>query len=115
MVMSGTNFSNNGVRNWVMQRASAIINAILAIFLIAYLICHPQLSYQQWHHLFTNPWMQILFVLALLSIVVHAWIGIWRVTTDYITCPMLRISSQLAIIIALWGCFIWGIKIVWSM
>ena len=40
-------------------------------------------------------------LLALFSILIHAWIGMWQVLTDYVKPLALRLVLQLAIVVAL--------------
>lgn len=115
MVNGVMSLTNNGLRDWLVQRVSAVIIGFYAIFLLLFFFFHPQLSYEQWIELFSNAWMRIISAIVLVSVFLHAWIGVWRVTGDYITNTCIRISSQLLIILMLFGFFVWGIEILWSI
>jgi succinate dehydrogenase / fumarate reductase membrane anchor subunit len=65
--------------------------------------------------------MKILSLLAVLSLVAHAWIGMWQVFTDYVTTRQmgpsasgLRLVLTSAVIIAVFVYAIWGIQIFWA-
>lgn len=103
-----------GVQDWLVQRISALILAGYLFFLLAYCLAHRGLSFEQWHHLFTLPSMRIITSFVILSLVWHAWIGMWTVITDYLKCSVVRFSAQIIIIFVLLGCLIWGLRIVWS-
>lgn len=75
---------------------------------------HPQLSFVQWHTLFSNNLFRIASLIALLALSLHAWIGIWTVTTDYMKCTALRLSVQMLVVLWLLSQFIWGLMILWG-
>ncbi|GAM73170.1 succinate dehydrogenase hydrophobic membrane anchor protein [Vibrio ishigakensis] len=53
-------------------------------------------------------------MVALASILIHAWIGLWQVLTDYIKPTLLRGSLQFALIAVLFGYFFSGLFILWG-
>ena len=85
MVTNVTNFSRSGLYDWMAQRVSAVVLAVYFLFLIGYLIVNPDLEFEQWHALFSATWMRIFSLLALVSLAVHAWVGMWTISTDYLT------------------------------
>lgn len=112
MVTNVTSLTGNGLKDWLIQRMTAVYLAVYTIFLVVYLLMHPQLQYAQWHYLFANTVFQIATVLALFTLSLHAWIGIWTVTTDYMKCTVLRVSIQMLVALWLFSQFIWGLMIV---
>jgi len=52
--------------------------------------------------------------LALWLLVLHAWIGIWTVTTDYLRQMGLRVTVQVLVALFLISQFIWGLMIIWG-
>lgn len=115
MVKSVLGVNHQGLRDWVIQRISAIFMAIYSIGLISYLICHPGLSFAEWHSLFAHQWMKIITLIFILAIMWHAWIGIWTIFTDYVKPYILRGILNLLVIFMLVACFIWGVLILWSV
>jgi len=113
MVKNITALSSTGLRDWLIQRVSAVILACYTIFLVIYFLIHPNLNYQTWHALYANWWMKTATVITLLSLLFHAWIGIWTVLTDYIKCAIGRGTLQVLVIIALIGFFIWGLEVIY--
>ncbi len=109
-----TSFTGNGLRDWLIQRVSAIILVAYTLFLFGFIFIHPHLTYDVWLDLFQNLFVKIFTVLALLSIYSHAWIGIWTVLTDYIKSTWLRGLLEVLVIIALIGYFVWGVAILWE-
>ncbi len=115
MVGNVTSYSSNGLRDWLVQRATAVILAIYSIFIIDYLIVHPHLVYADWQQLFAHTWMKVATLLALLSVLLHALIGLWTVLTDYVKPAKLRMFILILVILTLMSCLLWGIIILWSV
>ena len=114
MVTNITSLTGNGLKDWLIQRVTAIYFAIYTVFLFAFLLMHPQLQYSEWAALF-NCWIfQIASVCALLMLSLHAWIGIWTVTTDYLSNTAIRVIVQMLVFFLLLAQFIWGLMIVWG-
>lgn len=115
MVKSVLAFGQNGLSDWLWQRISAVILALYAGFLFLYIFCHPNLDVATWQALFHHTGMRIFTLLALLSLIIHSWVGIWTVLTDYIKWFGLRLFLQIVIVIALVVYLFWGIQILWSV
>ncbi|WP_137885495.1 succinate dehydrogenase, hydrophobic membrane anchor protein [Pseudomonas sp. 2FE] len=122
MVTNVTNFSRSGLYDWMAQRVSAVVLAAYFLFLIGYLVVHPGLDYSVWHGLLSQSWMRIFSLLALVALGVHAWVGMWTISTDYLT-PMalgkwatgVRFLFQAACGIAMFAFFVWGVQILWGI
>lgn len=54
-------------------------------------------------------------LLALFSILIHAWIGMWQVLTDYVKPLALCLMLQLVIVVALVVYVIYGFVVVWGV
>ncbi len=115
MVKSVLAFGQNGVSDWLWQRISAVILAFYVSFLFIYVLCHPGLDFVTWQALYHHTAMRIFTLLALLSLLIHSWIGIWTVLTDYIKSFSLRLLLQIAVVLALVIYLFWGIQILWSV
>jgi len=115
MVETATSLGRSGLQDWLIQRATALILAAYTAFLLGYLIMHPSLQYETWRALFFFQPMRYVSLLAVLSLMAHAWIGIWTVSTDYVKPVTIRFFLQAMILIALLGLLLWGIQIIWSI
>lgn len=116
-----TSFSRSGVSDWLLQRVSAVILAAYTLFMVGYFWTHPDLDYQQWTALHSGFCMKVFNIFTVLSIVVHAWIGMWTVLTDYVTvrlmgskATILRIILQLGMIAVVLVYVLWAVKIFWG-
>ncbi len=112
---SATIFSTPGLQDWMLQRISALILGLYSLFLLGYLLMHHPLHYHTWHALFLHEWMRIFSLFALLSLLLHAWIGLWTITTDYLKAGWLRRFAQISILAMLVNNFLWGIAILWGV
>jgi succinate dehydrogenase / fumarate reductase membrane anchor subunit len=122
MVKSVTSLSNSGLSNWMLQRISALIMTAYLLFMVGYFFLNPSPTYEQWSNLHASMSMRLFSLLAILSIAVHAWIGIWCVLTDYITVRLIgpkatpiRMFLQLAMIAIILFYVVWAIDILWGI
>lgn len=114
MVTNITSLTGNGLKDWLIQRATAIYFALYSIFILGLIVLHPHTTYMQWQCLFHSVYFQISTAIALITLILHAWIGIWTVSTDYIKCTALRLSLQLLVALFLMAQLIWGLMMVWG-
>lgn len=122
MITNVTSFSRSGLSDWLLQRVTAVVMAAYTVFITAYLLFNSGLEYSQWLGLHSHIAMKIFNVLTVLSIAVHAWIGLWAVLTDYVTdrllgpkATALRIFLQLGMITVTLVYVIWALDIVWGI
>ncbi len=122
MVTNITNLSRSGLYDWMLQRMTAIILGAYFVFLLGYIVVNPNLNYSQWSELFDATWMRVFTLLSLLSVLAHAWIGMWTITTDYINdralgskSVLIRFPVQVLCFIALFSYVIWGVQILWGL
>ncbi|MGE3919389.1 MAG: succinate dehydrogenase, hydrophobic membrane anchor protein [Gammaproteobacteria bacterium] len=115
MALNVLGLTQNGLRDWLTQRVSAIILGLYFIYLLGFIVMHPDMPFYVWHDLFSCLAMKIFSFLALLSLIFHAWVGVWTIITDYINSPSLRLSLMVLVIVSLFSMLALGSKIVWSV
>lgn len=122
MVTNVTSFGRSGLYDWMVQRLTAVYLALYFVCLITYLVLSPDLSFEQWSGLFGATWVRIASLLALLALSAHAWIGLWTISTDYLTSDLLgskatavRFAFQSVCVIVMFIYLIWGIQILWGL
>jgi succinate dehydrogenase / fumarate reductase membrane anchor subunit len=122
MVTNVTNLSRSGLYDWMAQRVSAVVLAAYFLFLIGFLVLHPGIAYVEWRGLFEHNWMRIFSLLALVALSVHAWVGMWTISTDYLTnmalgkcATVVRFLFQAVCGIAMFAFFVWGVQILWGI
>jgi len=120
MVTAVTSLGRSGLYDWLMQRVSAVI--LLAYFLYVAGVLACGVDYVAWKDLFSQTWMRVFSMLALVSLGVHAWVGLWAVFTDYLTermlgaaGNMLRLVAQFVSGIIMFTYFVWGVQILWGL
>ena len=120
MVTAVTSLGRSGLYDWLMQRASAVI--LLAYFLYIGLVVVSGVDYAAWSDLFSQTWMRVFSLLALLSLGAHAWVGLWAVFTDYFTERMMgsagnviRLVAQFVTGLVMFTYIVWGIQILWGL
>lgn len=114
MVKSVQSVAHRGLRDWILQRLSAVIIAVYTIWLFCFLACH-QVSFAEWHHLFSRLEVKIATVMFFLALLIHAWLGVWTILTDYVKPVLLRGTLHLIFILMLTAFFIWALLIVGSV
>lgn len=115
MVSNITSLTGHGLKDWFIQRVTAVILAAYSIFLIAFFLTHPNLNYADWKALFSCNVVRISSVISLLALMWHAWIGLWTVSTDYLKGLAIRLIFQVIVFLALITYVVWGIAILWSV
>lgn len=122
MVMTATSLGRNGVQDWLIQRISAVVLLLYVLFLTVYIAQADELTFIQWRGLFGQTWMRVFTLAALVSLLAHAWIGLWTITTDYLTrmalgaaAAPIRLFAQLLILLVLICYFAWCVQILWSI
>jgi succinate dehydrogenase / fumarate reductase membrane anchor subunit len=105
--------SRKGLVDWFVQRVTAILIGAYAIFLILYLLLHPRLDYAAWRGLYSGSWMRIITIIILVSILWHAWIGMWTVFTDYVKIKPIRLLLEVIVILLFLAYLIWMLEILW--
>lgn len=115
MVRNATSLTGSGIRDWLLQRVSAVVLAIYSIIILSVVIIQKNWAYEDWHAFFNLGWVKIFSFIALLSVLAHAWIGMWTVFTDYISCSVLRLCLQVLLVLLLLVLFVKGILIIWGL
>jgi succinate dehydrogenase / fumarate reductase, membrane anchor subunit len=114
MVSSVTSLTGNGLKDWLVQRLTAVYLLVYSIVcVVIWLGCSPW-HYANWTALFHTAWFQIATALALFAILLHAWVGIWTVTTDYMKSTFLRLMVQGLVLLVLLSQLIGGFMLIWG-
>jgi succinate dehydrogenase / fumarate reductase membrane anchor subunit len=115
MVLNQATLKRDGVQDYVSLRATALVIAVYAIFIIGYLLLTPELTYEAWTGLFSNLFMKAATLVTLVCIMAHARIGLWQVLTDYVKCSTMRsilsfVLNLMAVAYVAVGLFVlWGV------
>ena len=115
MVTNAASFGRSGVHDFIFIRASAIILALYTLFLVGFVVCNDPLTYDVWSKLFGSLAMKVFTMIALIALLIHAWIGIWQVLTDYIKDTKLRGFLQFVFVITAFVYLAVGLFTVWGV
>jgi succinate dehydrogenase / fumarate reductase, membrane anchor subunit len=115
MLQAATSLGRSGLQDWIIQRASAFVLTFYVFFMFGFFIVNAPVDYAKWIALFANPWAKMLHLFVLLSLISHAWIGFWTISTDYIKLANLRLTIQGMVATGLFFLLVWGVVIIWSV
>lgn len=102
-----------GLRDWLVQRMTAVIMLLYTFFfLTALALTHPG-DHASWKALFSHTWMRIPTLLFFLSMCLHLWVGVRDILMDYVKLTGLRLAFQVLVIVLLAAYFAWAVQILW--
>jgi len=122
MVTSVTSLGRNGLYDWLIQRATAVVLGAYFVFVFGWLMVNSAgLDYLTWKAFMGSICMQIANTVVLFSVAAHAWVGLWTVTTDYITrlqfggaATRVRLVAQGGIALVTLVYLLWGLVMIWG-
>lgn len=114
MIGMNTSFGRSGIQDWWLQRLSAVFMLVYVIIFSYQLISADSINYTTWNALFSETWMQVLTFATVLAISIHAWVGLWIVSTDYIKPTGIRNAFQALVLVVCLGTIVWAGKIFWG-
>jgi succinate dehydrogenase / fumarate reductase membrane anchor subunit len=104
-----------GLRDWLVQRLSAVVIALYTLIFLGILLASGGFDHAGWRALFAHGGFRALTFLFLLALLWHAWIGVRDILMDYIKPTGLRLALQVAVVAALVLYVGWSIQILWGM
>lgn len=114
MVLMATGLGRTGLQDWLIQRVTAVVLLVYIVWLSILVLQHQPMTQAAWQTLFQGEYLRCGTVCALISLCLHAWVGMWTVLTDYIKPLCLRLPLQLLVIASLLGEILWCIHILWG-
>lgn len=115
MVTNVTSLGRSGLYDWMMQRVTAVILAVYTLFILGFLVLNPDLTYAGWKELFESTCVRIFSLLAILSLAIHGWVGLWTISTDYIKPTGIRFVFQAVCALVTFIYVVWTAEILWGM
>lgn len=104
-----------GLRDWAMQRITAVFMLIYTIFFFIFLLCMFNAdNYDAWKNFFSQTWVKVFTQTTLIALFLHAWVGIRDLWMDYIKPFGIRLFLQSATIIWLVACTVYSVFIIWG-
>ena len=103
-----------GVRDWLLQRLTAVVMAGYTIFVILAMLLHRPLNYPAWKSVFSEMWFQVGTMLFFASLLYHAWVGMRDILMDYIKPTGIRLTLQFGVAFVLLFYLVWTAAILWG-
>jgi succinate dehydrogenase / fumarate reductase, membrane anchor subunit len=105
-----------GLRDWIGQRATAILLALFSVWLIARVfMIDGAVTYGRWYDIFVPTYAKVLTLLAILALMYHVWVGVRDIYMDYIQPTAIRLFLQVITITLLVSYALWSIMILWRV
>ncbi len=104
-----------GLRDWLMQRVTAVVMLLVTLVFAAFFLTHASLQFEDWQGFFSYQAVRVLSLLFFLSLFLHAWVGVRDILMDYIQPVGVRLTLQVAVIVALVSYALWTVSILWRV
>jgi succinate dehydrogenase / fumarate reductase membrane anchor subunit len=104
-----------GLRDWLVQRVTAVIMLLYVLLFFGLVLSGPRLDFATWRLLFTPQWMKFATFLFMVSVFVHAWIGVRDIVMDYVNSAGLRLALYSVFISVLFIYAAWSVRILWGL
>lgn len=98
----------SGLKAWAVQRLTAVYIALFALYLLAVLLFAAPADYQAWKAWIGGPVVSVALLLFVVSVLMHAWIGVRDVLIDYVHPIAARASLLGLIALALIAMGLWA-------
>lgn len=102
-----------GMRDWLVQRVTAVIMSVYTVIVLAVLLGGVPISYAVWKDLFTQGWMRVATLLFAASLAWHLWVGVRNILMDYVKPDGLRLTLQVMVLLTIAAYLGWAIQILW--
>ena len=104
-----------GLRDWLSQRVTASLMALFTLVLIAQVLFGGEMGYDRWASIFSHQWMKLLTFVVILSLALHAWVGMRDIWMDYVQHVGVRLAAQVFTIVWLLACAGWAVQVLWRL
>ena len=122
MIGSSNSLASSGSFLWIAQRVSGVMVFLYFLFVLGIIVSVQDLTYDYWKSIFNDRLVQVFSVLAIISLITHAWIGIRCVISDYITERLIGPKAILIrrILSNFFGLLLmvhllWSLMILWNL
>src|SRR3989344_5851345 len=104
--------AHTGMMEWLWQRVTSIYVAGFVVYVIVYLSLSPIRDHAAWTAWFAIGYVRMAWAIFILSILVHAWIGMRSIYLDYLHPLWLRFSFSLLTALGLLALALWAAQIL---
>lgn len=110
--MKSTGSAHAGMLPWLWQRVTSIYMAGFVVYVIVHLSLAPIRDHAAWQAWFAIGYVRLAWAIFILSILVHAWIGMRSIYLDYLQPLWLRFSISLFTALGLLALGLWAARIL---
>lgn len=103
------------LKDWLAQRVTALFIALYTVVLLVKFFAAKNISYIGWAGMFAQSWFKLATLLAFLSLLYHAWVGMRDIWMDYIKPTGVRRFLEAFTVIWLIACVGWAVQILWRV
>jgi succinate dehydrogenase / fumarate reductase membrane anchor subunit len=98
----------SGLKAWAIQRLTAVYVGLFALYLLGVLVVAAPADHAAWRAWIGGPVVSVAMLLFVVSVLMHAWIGVRDVLIDYVHPIALRATllgsiALLLIALGLWS------------
>lgn len=104
-----------GLKDWIAQRATAVIMAIYTVIIAAAILIVCPRDFEAWRGIFAHGFIKFATFIFFISLFYHAWIGVRDIWMDYVKCTAVRLSLHVLTIVVLVGYIGWIALILWGV
>ncbi|WP_047392090.1 MULTISPECIES: succinate dehydrogenase, hydrophobic membrane anchor protein [Chitinibacter] len=104
-----------GLRDWLVQRVTAVIMLAYTIGVLAFILLANGASFEAWQALFACTWVKVVTTVTLFALLWHAWVGVRDIWMDYIKPVGLRLTMHVLTLLWLAGSLVYMVKVVWGV
>lgn len=101
-----------GLQAWLVQRLSSVYLAGYLGYAVLYLAAQDRLSYPRWSAWLTQPVMLVATGLFVLTLLLHAWVGMRDIVLDYVKPAGLRIGVLFLLMLFFLACGLYAFTVL---
>ena len=102
----------SGLKAWAIQRLTAIYLGLFLVFLFAKFVLDPPLHHAEWRGWLGDPVIGIASLLFIVTLLLHAWVGVRDILMDYVKPIALRAGLMSLVILTLLACGLWAAQLL---
>lgn len=103
-----------GLKDWFVQRVSAVIMALYTLLWVAIGVVQGGVDYALWRQLFASGAFRVATLLFWLALIWHAWVGMRDIWMDYLKPTALRLWFEALTALTLLAYALWLIDLLWG-
>ena len=102
----------SGLRAWYLQRLTALYLGVYLICLLGILLFSPPQNRGDWVDWLAGPFGSLASMLFVLSLLLHAWIGVRDVLIDYVKPLAVKLALLSLVLLYMVACGLWAAGIL---